>query len=131
MPWGLQSAVDHVLVSCVLNSYVQRVSVESIASLGIRDRVLPGWDGDNSLAEAHRRTICNMSLMLFSQTIILIHLCVKHAFCDCIINRNKVSVLPICTSIIQLGRVRAQDTAQRGRNVPALLVPEENSKSYG
>lgn len=131
MPWGLQSAVERVLVLCVLNSYVQRVSVESIASLGIRDRVLPGWDGDNNLAEAHRRPVCNMLLVLFSRTIILIHVCVKHAFCDCIINCNKVSVLPICASVIQLGRVRAQDTSQRGRNVPALLVPEENSKSYG
>lgn len=116
---------------CVLNSYVQRVSVESIASLRIRDRVLPGQDGDNNLAETHRRPICNMFLMLFSQTIILIHVCVKHDFCGCIINRNKVSVLPICASIIQLGRVRAQDTSQRGRNVPAFLVPEENSKSCG
>lgn len=113
----MQSAVERVLVLCVLNSYVQRVSVESIASLRIRDSVLPGQDGDNNPAEAHGRPICKMLLMLFSRTIIIIHVCVKRAFCACIINHNKVSVLPICASIIQLGRVKAQDTLQRGRSV--------------
>lgn len=109
----MQSAVERVLVLRVLNSYVQRVSVESIASLRIRDSVLPGQDGDNNPAEAHGRPVCKMLLMLFSRTIIIIHVCVKRAFCACIINHNKVSVLPICASIIQLGRVKAQDTLQR------------------
>lgn len=117
-----------MLVLSVINSYVQRVSVERIASLRIRDHVLPGQDGDSNLAEAHRRPICNMLLMLFSATIIITHVCVKHAFCGCVINHSKVSVLPRCASIIQHCRVRVQDTLQRGRNVHSTL---ENSKPYG
>lgn len=59
------------------------------------------------------RQICSMLLVLFSRTIITIHVCVKCAFCG----SSKVSVLPIGVSIIHLGRGRARDTSQRGRNV--------------